>query len=502
MKQGNVVLVALYDLDSFPVRTLHAILKEAGFNVHTIFFKHLNPNNTMDFAKDEEIGCLVDMIKGLNPILVGISLRSTHFKLACKMTKEIKTNVSAPVIWGGVHPTIRPGQCIKFADIVCVGEGEGPIVDLATKLSKGEEIDRIQNLWIRRGDRIIKNDLRPLIQNLDSLPFPDFSNENKYLVEHGKILPLPGQDERGSYYVMTSRGCPFSCTYCCNNALRRIYKDKGSYVRRRSVDSVIAELIVAKRIFKNLKFIAFEDDVFTFDIDWIRDFCTKYKRGVALPFFCYCHPKATNEEIIRLIKDAGVKCMTMGVQTGSEEIRHKYFNRHDTNEEIINASRILHKYKIDCAYDVILDNPFETDENKKETFDLFMRLPRPFVLHMHTLTHFPETELTRVLLEKGLISEGDVEDQKEESYTRWTPVLDTRRSKENLYWDNLYYLTQKKYVPKRVLLWLSRIKYFKRNPGLLTSLLRLTTANIYAIKPGSIRWYLWTKVIRGSRLVD
>lgn len=485
MKKGNVILIALYDLDSFSIRTLHAVLKEAGFNVNSIFFKRLNPNNTMEPSTSDEINALIKLIKEIEPILVGISVRSTLFKLTSKITEQIKKAVDTLVIWGGVHPTTRPTQSIESTDIVCIGEGEEAVVELATKLSKGEEIDNIQNLWIKKGDKIIRNELRPLIQNLNSIPFPDFSNEDKFLVENGNILPLPHPYRRTSYWIMTSRGCPFSCTYCCNNILRRIYKGKGKYVRRRSVENVIEELVHAKRRFENLTFVGFEDDVFTFDINWIRKFCDQYKKSVNIPFLCYCHPKAADEEIIQLLKDAGVMKMTMGMQTGSEEIRHKYFERYDTNEDIIRVARIFRKYKINCAYDIIMDNPLETEKDRRETLNLLLTLPRPFELHTHTLTHFPETNLTKLLLEKGMISENDVEDQKQESYERWTPTLDLRRDKENLFWDNLYYLAKKRCVPQGFVVWLSHSNFLKRHPKPLTLLLRLTSSYIYTIRRGS-----------------
>src|SRR3989338_556530 len=157
-KKGDVILITLYDLDSFSVRTLHAVLKEAGFNVNSLFFKRLNSNNTMDHPSLSEINRLIKMIKESAPFLVGISVRSANFKLACKITEEIKKELNTLVIWGGVHSTIRPYQCLEFADIVCIGEGEGAIVELTAQLSKGLEIDKIQNLWIKKGNEIIKND--------------------------------------------------------------------------------------------------------------------------------------------------------------------------------------------------------------------------------------------------------------------------------------------------------------------------------------------------------
>lgn len=496
MVKDNIALITFYDLDSFAIHTLHSVLKVAGFNIHSIFFKSLNINSTADFSTNDEVITLIKLLKKINPIIVGISFRSTFFKLASQITKEIRNNLDTLIIWGGIHPTIKPDQCLETADIVCIGEGEGAIVDLATKLLQKEEIDNIPNLWIKKDNKIIKNDSRLLIQDLDSLPFPDFLPDNKYFIQGSSALPLSPPSQRTDYSIMTSRGCPFSCTYCYNNIAKKINKDKGKYVRRRSVENVMEELNQAKANFKNLLYISFLDDLFTFDIDWIKKFHGRYKKEITLPFYCHIHPRFADEEMIALLKDAGCAGMTMGIQTGSEESRYKYFERFETNDQIIESAQILYKYKINCTYDLIMDNPFETDKHKRETFELLLQLPRPFKLCIHSLTHFPETKLTKLLLEKGIISESDVEDQKQKSYTRWTPTLDLERNKEDLFWDNLYYLNQKKYIPQKFLVWLSDVSFFKKHPKPLTLLLRLTSFSIYTIRSGSkldtLRWSLLT----------
>ncbi len=494
MEKNSVILITFYDIDSLAVHTLHAVLKKEGINVHSVFFKSLNINGTANIPTRDEIAALIELINKINPILIGVSFRSTYFKLAFQISSEIKKNMDVLVVWGGIHPTIRPKQCIELADIVCVGEGEEAIVELSKKILKGEEIENIPNLWVKKADRIIKNDLRFLIQDLDTLPFSDFSMENKYFIENGEITSLAPPVQRTDYSIMTSRGCPFRCTYCYNNIAQEIYKEKGKYVRRRSVENVIKELVQARKSFKNLLYISFLDDIFTFDINWIKKFHKQYKQCVDLPFYCHIHPRFADEEMIMLLKDAGCAGMTMGLQTGSEESRHNYFERYETNDQIIRSTQILAKHQIKCAYDLIMDNPLETDKHKRETFELLLRLPRPFRLSIHSLTHFPETKLTKYLLEKGIISADDVEDQKQKSYERWVPELDLDRNSENLFWDNLYYLTQKWYLPKRFIIWLSNISFLKKYPKPLTYLLRLTSFSIYAVREDSkidvARWLI------------
>ena len=482
MSRNNIALVSFYDVNSIPVCSLHSSLKQAGFEPHTLYFKQLNYNNTMTPADPSEIDHLVEYICRLDPLFVGMSVRSTYFELAAKVTRILKTRRRIPVVWGGVHTILRPEQCLDYADIVCVGEGDHTIVELANRLESGESCSDLPNLWLRDGNGIRRNPPLPLIRDLDSLPFPDFTNINKLLFEKETVLPLPSSDTVLHYSILTSRGCPYGCTYCCNNVLRHRLSYEGSFVRRRSINNVISELRLAREKFPKLNYIFFNDDVFTFDQEWVLQFCAEYRRSVALPFFCYCHPKAAKESTLHALKDAGVMQITMGIQTGSERFRKEYYGRHDTNEDITRAAELLAKYRINHAFDIILDNPLETEADHRETFELLLRLPRPYDLHMHTLTHFPDTELTNRLLAGGHITPGDIEDQKKESYERWTPMLDLRRPQNSLYWDCLYYLASKKQIPLSIVRWAARNRLLKRFPVAMAHILRWSSSNIFTVR--------------------
>jgi anaerobic magnesium-protoporphyrin IX monomethyl ester cyclase len=482
VNKSGVALIALHDFGSFSIGIFHEILKNSGMDVNTIYFKSVNKNNTLTPPSDTEMNELMGLIKKLDPMLVGICVRSSLFKEACRITRDIKSMTGAFVVWGGIHPTIRPMQCLEFADAVCVGEGDEAIRELAVKLSKGEDVRGIKNLWLKDGGKVIKNDLRPLIQELDSVPFPGMTGENKFVIDQNTVSPVTRSEDVDAYQIMTSRGCPFSCAYCCNDTLKKLFKDKGKLVRRRSVDNVIAELKLARSAFKNLKYINFFDDVFTSDLDWITRFAGEYKREIGLPFYCSCHPKYVQEEIIKTLKDAGADFMSMGIQSGSEGIRKKYFQRYDTNEDIVKASHMLNKYKINGWYDIIIDSPLETEETMRETFDLLMRLARPFWTRMFTLTYFPETTLTKIVLEKGLISEDEIEDKKTLAFSRWSNTIDLERDDMNLFWNCLYYLAGRKEVPRPVVMRLSRSMFFRKHPKVLGILLRVIIAAYFIIK--------------------
>lgn len=174
------VLVAMYKYYNFPIRIMHTLLEDIdNINPYTIFFKNCE-TNIFDFPTKKEYDLFVKKIIDLNPKAVGISVLSPYVPIARRLTKLIHDNSSALVIWGGIHPTISPESCINDADIICIGEGEGAIVELATHLRDGDDYSNVKNLWINNNKLIKKNPMRALIQHIDSIPFPSYGNGSFY----------------------------------------------------------------------------------------------------------------------------------------------------------------------------------------------------------------------------------------------------------------------------------------------------------------------------------
>jgi anaerobic magnesium-protoporphyrin IX monomethyl ester cyclase len=163
MRECNVVLISLYRNQNFAIRTLHSVLKGVnGINLHSIFFKESWANlATKPTATEEQL--FMHKIIDLTPTVVCISVLSSYVPIAKKLTRLIRNNSSALIVWGGVHPTICPESCIKEVDIICRGEGEGALVDLVERLRDGKEYLDVKNLWINNKGNIIKNPMRPLI---------------------------------------------------------------------------------------------------------------------------------------------------------------------------------------------------------------------------------------------------------------------------------------------------------------------------------------------------
>ena len=236
----KIVLLSPYpDILAFGVRILSACLKRAGHNVKLVFL----PRNFLKRYEEQTLNDVVDITKDAD--LIGISVMTNFFDNVIQITQAIKAHSNAPVVWGGIHVTVRPEECLNYADMVCVGEGEETLLELATSMERGEGLRSIKGIWFKDNGEIVKNELRPLIQNLDSLPFPDFDYDTHFILSDGKVQRMNEELLKvyltGIYLTMPTRGCPFGCSYCCNNLLNKMYSGQRP-VRKRRIDSIIREL--------------------------------------------------------------------------------------------------------------------------------------------------------------------------------------------------------------------------------------------------------------------
>lgn len=459
----KVVLISLYDYGSLGVRSLHAVLEAHGIDVHSIFFKTLRYNNIQP-PTEVEYRLVVDQLQRIRPDLVGISLRSSFFQIARTLTGTIKEALGVPVVWGGTHPTLDPQSSIGHCDYVVVGEGEFPLLDIVDACQHGGPDDAIPNVWRNLNGTITRNDPRHLA-DLDLLPFPDWTDSNKSFVEND-ALDHPDFGNLSEYVIMTARGCPFRCTYCCNNALHRIYDGRGKWSRRRSVDAVIRELREAKALFPRMARVNFQDDVFTMDAAWTRDFAERYRTEVGLPFSAMTHPAYCKNEILTPLKSAGLRALKMGIQSGSYEVRRDLFKRFQTDEMILTAADTIARHGIDISYDIIVNNPYETTRDKAITLDLLLKLPRPFKLTVYSLIYFPHTELTEKALRDGIITNEDVEDYRKKTFSHWRMRIDLQEQQEDRFFCSLYRLSSS-ITPKWMVRAIGRSRLARRHPSLL-----------------------------------
>lgn len=393
-----LLLSTLPTTENFGIKYLHAYLLQAGHDSSIVFV----PRQT-----SKTISALIDFVRAFGPDAVGCGFMTFEAPLARAIGLAVKKHFPGILfLAGGIHPTINPEECLEYADFVFIGECEGALRDFADNFDRGLGLNDIQNIAYIENGRISINPLRPLIDDLDSLPFPEHLPRKSYVCHSGCVVPLNETlFRRYTRYdgkacnIISSRGCPFSCSYCCNSFLSKLYDSKK--IRKRSPENVVEELTQIVGRFPDMILVNIHDDCFLAQTaDWHRAFSAAYRQHVARPFIVRSTPLHLTEEKIGILKEAGLAWVTMGLQSGSERTNSDIFLRRVSNEKFLEATRLIKKYGISGYYDVILDNPFENDDDLIETINVLKKVPKPFQLQLFSLTFYKGTDIFEMFKER------------------------------------------------------------------------------------------------------
>ena len=385
--------------ENLGVQYLSAVLKKAGHQVKLILdpclFKDSFFSNSFLHRKFSYRRILLKQAKKYRPDIIAFSVLSDRYAWASEMAGILKRNLHVPIIFGGLHPTLVPEVVIsnKNVDMVCVGEGEEAMVELTNSYSGGRFNMDIRNIWFKNNGQIIKNPIRPLIRELDNLPYPD---RDLYDFE---ISP-------GRYLIMASRGCINHCSYCYNCYYKRLYGSKN-YLRLRSVDSVIDELILAKRKYKP-RYIIFHDDVFGFNLRWLKEFRLKYKKHVNLPFYCSLCPSYVTKEHLKILDDCKCILVNMGIQTTNEDYAKNMLNRINSNKKLIQVLNWFKDTNIWLMTDILLGLPGQTRKDLIKEAKFFSKHHSDQIA-CYWLIYYPKLEILRKAREKGFLNDADID---------------------------------------------------------------------------------------------
>ena len=392
-----------------------------------------------------------------NDGLIGISCMANTFIPGSKLVKKLRAKLNIPIIMGGVHPTFKPEECLNFVDYICVGEGEEAILEFVAKLEKKENLEKIQNIWIKKNGKIVKNELRPLVNDLNSLPLPHFDCKDFYVWNKDKIYNLEKNPVATKkffsffYSIITSRGCPYRCNYCVNDALCRLNTGART-IRRRSVENLLRELKIVRKKLGNV-YINFSDDDFASRrVEELKEFFQKYKREINLPFFCASTPTSLKEEKLKILIDAKMQRLQIGIQSISDEVNKKIYGRPAGKKQILEMTALASKYrkKIKICYDIILDTPWEKEETKIETLRFLFTLKKPHEIWLYSMTLYPGTSFYERAKEEGLLK-----NEEEEVYNKSFLAL------KNSSINSLFLLFTKFKVPPLVINLLIFLRRFK-----------------------------------------
>jgi len=364
-----------------------AVLREMK---QTVKFIDIDAQNYDDYR-------LIAEIKNYNPALVCLTCVTPTFNAASRVAGLVKKHSSALVVFGGVHATIAPEECFKNTDIdfLAIGEGELTIKELAGRLETGtKDFSGIKGLWSRNGQAIIKGEARPLIENLDELPWPAWD-----LVENLNNYQTPDALRRPVMSIMTTRGCPFGCTFCCS---KQIF---GRRYRVRSKDSLIKEIKYYIEKF-GVKELHIMDDVFTLSKERTIEICRAIqaeKFDLTFSFANGIRVDSVDDEVMQILKDTGFQDLGFGVETGDEKILES-IKKSTTKDSMRRAFKLAKKFGFNTWGFFMFGLPGETQITIKKTIDFAIELDPDFAKFL-ILKPFPGSEVFNDLNSRGCIKD-------------------------------------------------------------------------------------------------
>lgn len=352
-------------------------------------------NEILDlYAYPEKKEDILKKIFELNPTHIGITSTTSSFFDGLEIARLVKENLKdIKIIFGGVHPTSIYERILKNfreIDIIVVGEGEEIIYELLTS----ENLEGVKGIAFRKDGEVLFTGRRKLIENLDNLPFPAYHKLKDFPKKY--VLPIFNYPRSPSTTFLTSRGCPFSCSYCD----RSIF---GPTFRAHSSDYLIEHLKFLKKSY-GIRHINIYDDNFLLVKKRVLEFCEKIlKENIKITFNCIGRANHMDEEVLEALKRAGCWMINIGVESGDEEL----LKPHRTKPELEKIKEIVRKIKkkgIRVKGLFMMGIPGETRETIEKT--IRFACENPFDdLNVTKFTPFPGTPVYEKIKEYGEFEE-------------------------------------------------------------------------------------------------
>jgi anaerobic magnesium-protoporphyrin IX monomethyl ester cyclase len=382
---------------NYGISHMSAVLRRAGHNV--IFWQLCE-----ELAPLPERDEFIERIELEKPGLLAFSVVTNQWEYARKLASWAKQDLSLTTICGGIHALVAPEQILNSGvfDYVMRGECEDAFPEFVERLAREQSVYDLRNLGYRKNCRIHLNPVRPL-PDLETLPFKDYE-----VMDFQRLIDV----KNGWVGLMASRGCPFSCTYCFNHKMVATYRtdlkcsfSKLHYIRRFPVERMAEEIRYLLSNYEHIRMFIFDDDLFTFDKAYVKDFCAAYRKITDLPFVVNAHVRFFDQDCANILADANCRIVKFGVESGSERVRKTILNRHMTNEQIIEAIRYVRVAGMHSSVFVIIGFPREQPEDVFATIRLLAQAS-PGRFRWTYFFPFPGTEAHRISRENGLIDEG------------------------------------------------------------------------------------------------
>ncbi len=358
---------------------ISGVLKAAGHETKLLHVcEKLWPIPTYDELKE--------LVEDYDPGVIGFSAMSQQYDWCVEMAGRLDADFDITTVVGGVHCTMVPEKVTEDGafDFICVGEGELAMLDLVEKLVAEEDPTSVANMRIpaNRIDRV----LRRVTCAVGAEPL-SYGGSDPIVNKVGafpELTELPGKDydlfdldhiirERNGWMgMLTSRGCPYKCTYCFNQEIVDRYLEDGAaskgkeYLRHYDFRRILDEIKELKRRHPHMTTLIFDDDLFTLNRQYVKEFCQAYiEAEINLPFVVNAHVQKFDEEMAGNLARAGCMIVKYGLESGSPEIRRQVLWRYMTNDKIAASFQAAHKFNLHTSAFVMFALPHESWEQIK-----------------------------------------------------------------------------------------------------------------------------------------
>ena len=364
-----------------------AVLGKAGFSL----FK-LNPNHTDTTLRDLLTTTILQ--QDINVVLTGgLTGQFSAIRSILETAKAVRPDIIT-VVGGGLITSapVYAMEALEVADFGVIGEGENIVVDLCRAIENKNSPDNISGLVYMKEGRPIVTTGRPALVDVEDLPFPDYDGFG--IDNLLKLSPnIVGMDEENSFPIITSRGCPFSCTFC--------FHPSGLKYRQRSLDSVFSEIdSIIDRY--PIRYLSIQDELFGHKMDRVRQFCERIK-PYNIQWWAQFRVNDITHELVTLLRESNCAAIALGIESADNSILRS-MRKKITIEQTDRALQIIHEAGLGVQGCLIFGDPAETLETAKTSLDWWKSHPQ-YGLQLSLIVTYPGTAIFKHALDTGLIED-------------------------------------------------------------------------------------------------